>query len=114
MTAPARPTADPSADPADVAAAPAGNPLAPPVPRLMVRRVEAAAALGMSVDTLDRLRDAGKLPASLKVAGRVLYRVADLERWVALGCPDRKTFDALAPESPARPAKPNGRPRPSC
>jgi hypothetical protein len=52
-----------------------------------------------------RLKAAGKTPAPVRLGGRVLYRVVDLRLWVALGCPDCKTFEAY------KAANANGRSR---
>ena len=61
---------------------------------LLLSRRNAAELLDLSVATLDRMQAAGKLPRTLVVNGGVRYRREDLVRWIALGCPDRKTFDA--------------------
>jgi hypothetical protein len=63
---------------------------------LLLNRRKAAALIDVSVATLDRMQAAGKLPRTLSVNGGVRYRRDDLTRWVALGCPDRKTFDAAS------------------
>jgi predicted DNA-binding transcriptional regulator AlpA len=60
----------------------------------MVDAKDAAAMCGISSATWYRHKAAGKTPAPVKLGGRVLYRVEDLTLWVALGCPDRKTFEA--------------------
>ncbi len=52
-----------------------------PVPALAVRRPQAAAALGISVDLFDaEVRD--ELPV-VRVAGVVAYPVAGLQAWIA-------------------------------
>lgn len=61
--------------------------------QLLLTRRNAAELLDLSVATLDRMQAAGKLPRTLVVNGGVRYRREDLVRWIALGCPDRKTFD---------------------
>jgi predicted DNA-binding transcriptional regulator AlpA len=66
---------------------------APVIEPLLVPAPEAARLCGVSEATWFRLKAAGKTPAPVKL-GRVLYRVEDLKLWVALGCPDRKTFEA--------------------
>jgi predicted DNA-binding transcriptional regulator AlpA len=60
---------------------------------LLVPAPEAARLCGISEATWFRLKSAGKTPEPVKLGGRVLYRIEDLKLWVALGCPDRKTFD---------------------
>jgi predicted DNA-binding transcriptional regulator AlpA len=54
------------------------------------------ALAGISRASWDRLSSAAKNPKPLKLGGRTLWRRSDLERWVALGLPDRKTFEELA------------------
>lgn len=53
---------------------------------LLVGRLAAAAMLAIAPRTLDRLRAAGKLPPALAIAGKVVWRVADLTDYVAAGC----------------------------
>lgn len=51
--------------------------------------------LKLSKRQVFRLRSAGLICASVKVGnGAVRWRSSDIERWIALGCPDRKTFEA--------------------
>lgn len=61
---------------------------------LLISREDAAAMLGVAVETFDRQRRAGKTPAPVRIGGRLLFRRADLDAWVAMGCPDRAEFDA--------------------
>jgi len=68
----------------------------PPAGPLLLGRKESAALTGISRASWDRLSSAGKNPMPLKLGGRVLWRRSDLDRWVALGLPDRKTFAAIA------------------
>ncbi|QDT15731.1 hypothetical protein CA12_18230 [Alienimonas californiensis] len=51
-------------------------------------------AAGVSAKLFDRMDAAGKTPAAVWVGGRKLYRTADLAAWVAMGCPDRREFEA--------------------
>jgi predicted DNA-binding transcriptional regulator AlpA len=60
---------------------------------LLVDTEQAAAACGIGRATWFRLKSAGKTPAPVKLAGRVLYRCEDLRLWVSLGCPPRKEFE---------------------
>jgi predicted DNA-binding transcriptional regulator AlpA len=68
-------------------------------PALVVGRLEAARLCGVSPASWDRQTSAGRTPKSLRLGGRVLWRRADLSRWVELGMPDRATFEALTAES---------------
>jgi len=49
--------------------------------RLLVDRLEAAQALGVSPGTIDNLRRSGELP-SVKIGTRRLFDVADLRRFI--------------------------------
>jgi excisionase family DNA binding protein len=49
---------------------------------LAVRPREAAAMLGMSVSSLERLTRAGRIPR-IKDGNKVFYRVATLDEWLA-------------------------------
>lgn len=48
---------------------------------------ETAADLGISVRTLRRLADAGKGPKPIRLGRCLRWRAADIEAWVAAGCP---------------------------
>jgi predicted DNA-binding transcriptional regulator AlpA len=60
---------------------------------LLVDTNQAALRCGISPASWYRLKAAGKTPAPLRLGGRVLYRVEDLQLWVSLGCPPRKEFE---------------------
>jgi predicted DNA-binding transcriptional regulator AlpA len=53
----------------------------PPTVRT-IDREQAAAAIGVSVRTLDTLDATGKGPKALRIGRRRLYRVSDLEAWL--------------------------------
>src|SRR5262249_47453610 len=61
---------------------------------LLMDTDQAAASCAVSPASWYRLKAAGKTPAPVRLGGKVLYRVEDLKLFVALGCPDRKTFEA--------------------
>lgn len=48
----------------------------------------------LSQRTIFRLSAAGKLPRPVRIGGAVRWRLADIELWEKLGCPDRATFEA--------------------
>ena len=78
----------PAPDPAEAA---------PPrlaVPPLLVDTDRAAALCGVSPASWYRLKAAGKTPAPVRLGGKVLYRISDLELWVSFGCPGRREFEA--------------------
>jgi predicted DNA-binding transcriptional regulator AlpA len=37
----------------------------------------------------------GKLPAPLRIGGRVVWRVSEIRAWLDAGAPDRETWAAL-------------------
>jgi len=51
--------------------------------------------LSLSNRQVFRLKSAEKIPAPVRIGGAVRWRQADIERWITLGCPDRKQFEAL-------------------
>ncbi len=63
------------------------------LPRLLVGRSDIPAVLNISTTSWDRRCDAGLTPAAVRIGGRKLWRFTDLEDWVRLGCPDRRTFE---------------------
>jgi predicted DNA-binding transcriptional regulator AlpA len=68
----------------------------PPAVELLLAPAPGAASLcGISEASWYRLKAAGKLPAPVKLGGRVLWRVEELRRWCAEGCPDLRTWQAL-------------------
>lgn len=38
---------------------------------------------------------AGKLPAPIRIGGRVVWRLDEIRAWLAAGAPDRKTWAAM-------------------
>ena len=63
---------------------------------LMVDRKQAAAIAAVSIATWDRMNAGGKTPEPIHLSrGCVRWRLDDLRLWVALGCPDRKSFSQL-------------------
>lgn len=72
---------------------------------LLVDTEQAARAVGISSASWYRLRSGGKTPAPVKLGGRVLYRLADLRSWVAMGCPPRKEFETRRAADQARAAR---------
>jgi len=53
------------------------------------------AKLSLSKRAVFRMRSAGLICASLKVGqGAVRWRQSDIEKWISMGCPSRKEFEA--------------------
>lgn len=64
---------------------------------LMVEVKEFARLIDVSTATLWRMRSAGKLPPDVRLSrGCIRWRRADVERWVALGCPAKQQFLELS------------------
>jgi excisionase family DNA binding protein len=61
---------------------------APAVQLLDVRAV--AAVLAVSVRHVYRLSDAGRMPAPIRLGALVRWRRADLDGWLAAGCPSTR------------------------
>jgi predicted DNA-binding transcriptional regulator AlpA len=57
-------------------------------PSLLLSARMLAKRLAVSVRTLWRLRSSGKLPEPVRLGGAVRWRAADIDAWVAAGCPD--------------------------
>lgn len=61
--------------------------------------VVAAKALAVMLDSSERtIRTwdaAGKLPTPLRIGGRVVWRVSEIESWLEAGAPDRARWAAL-------------------
>ena len=56
-----------------------------------------AALLGRSVASLERDQAAGRVPAPVRLGGSKKWRRAEIEAWVAAGCPPRREWDARRP-----------------
>ena len=81
------------------------TPPAAPAEPLLVPAAESARLCGVSEASWYRLKSAGKVPAPVRLGGRVLWRVEKLRRWCAAGCPDLHTWQAMD--------NAGGRPRPA-
>jgi predicted DNA-binding transcriptional regulator AlpA len=75
----------------------AGRPksLAASVEPLLVPASDAARMCGLSEASWYRLKAAGKVPLPVRLGGRVFWRLDELRRWCAAGCPDLRNWQAL-------------------
>lgn len=71
------------------------DPLADPTGLLLVDARRLAAMLCAGVRTVRTWNTAGKLPAPIRIGGRVLWRVSEIRAWIAAGAPDRETWTAI-------------------
>lgn len=53
-----------------------------------------AKTLSTSVRSIWRYKSSGQLPENVKIAGVIRWRQQDIDQWISMGCPDRKTFEA--------------------
>lgn len=81
------------------------------LPPRLLRTQEAARFLGISIRTLEKHRTYGTGPTYRKVGGRVLYTVADLESWTAIGTRKSTSDKTAGTVFPARPLTPQERGR---
>src|SRR5438105_15014576 len=83
-------------------APPAAEPARPALPPLLLTAGQAAAACNVSPATWHRWAAAGRVPAPLRIGATVRWRRAELEAWTAAGAPDRRTWEALRRDGPAK------------
>ena len=62
-------------------------------PRLLVRKAELAAMLGIGETFLDTLNATGRLPRSMKLGRCRVWNVEVIRRWVDMGMPSREVFE---------------------
>jgi predicted DNA-binding transcriptional regulator AlpA len=62
---------------------------------LLIPDTAAAAIAGVSRAHWHRLRAAGKLPPSVRLGRKVLWRRQEIELWIAASCPDARTWAAM-------------------
>ncbi len=60
----------------------------------MLTAKEAGQICKISKRSWFRLSASGKIPSPVRIGGSVRWRLSDIESWLAMGCPDRKIFDA--------------------
>ena len=62
---------------------------------LLVDAKTAATLCGCSVSFWWQQDSAGRIPSPVRLSHKTMWRRADLDRWVALGCPSRHQYDLL-------------------
>ncbi len=53
----------------------------------LITATELAQMMRVSVRTLWRLLSAGRIPAPIRIGGNARWRVEEIDRWIAEGCP---------------------------
>ena len=66
-----------------------------PISSLLIPDTAAAALCGMSRSHWHTLAAAGKLPESIRLGRKRLWRRREIEEWIAAGCPDGKAWAAM-------------------
>ena len=62
----------------------------------LLRAVDVGQILNLSKRQVFRMKSAGLICSPVKVgAGAIRWRQSDIEKWISLGCPDRRTFEAM-------------------
>lgn len=74
-----------------------------PIPPRFLRTSEAGRFLGLSGRTLEKHRTYGTGPSYRKIGGRVVYAVADLQRWADRGTRSSTSDPGVGHVQPARP-----------
>ena len=64
-----------------------------PLPRLLIRKAELAAMLGVGETFIDGLSATGRLPRSMKLGRCRVWSVEVIRRWVKAGMPSRDIFE---------------------
>jgi predicted DNA-binding transcriptional regulator AlpA len=60
---------------------------------LLVTAKQAAAMCGKSLRTWRTWDSAGRIPRPVRIGRSTLWRIGELQRWVAAGCPRRKDWE---------------------
>ncbi|WP_439623995.1 helix-turn-helix transcriptional regulator [Gemmata sp.] len=63
-------------------------------PALVVDARRLAVMLCAGVRTVRTWDAAGKLPAPVRIGGRVVWRVSEIRAWLDAGAPDRETWES--------------------
>jgi predicted DNA-binding transcriptional regulator AlpA len=71
------------------------QPSLPPVTPEQVPAALISVVAGVGESTWWRLHSAGKVPRPNKLGGKTLWRVQEIRDWIAAGCPDRRTWEAI-------------------
>jgi predicted DNA-binding transcriptional regulator AlpA len=76
---------------------PATDPAVPTTPMapLLIDAKHLAESLSLGLRTVRAMNTTGKLPAPVRLGGRVVWRLAEVTDWVNAGCPDRTTWIAI-------------------
>jgi predicted DNA-binding transcriptional regulator AlpA len=62
---------------------------------LLITAEQLAQMANASTSTIWRWDAGGKLPAAIKIGQIKRWRRDEIEAWIAVGCPDRRSWEAL-------------------
>jgi predicted DNA-binding transcriptional regulator AlpA len=62
---------------------------------LLLRAADAAALCDTSLRTWRTWDVAGKIPQPIRIGRSLRWRASELHAWIAAGCPDRSTWQAM-------------------
>jgi len=62
--------------------------------RFLLKAETLAELLSVSKRTVWRWKSAGKLPKPVTIGASVRWRQEDINQWIALDCPNLRTFEA--------------------
>ena len=65
-------------------------------PRDLISADELARRLAISKRSLWRLRSAGELPQPIRLGGAIRWRLEDITKWIADGCPPPRGRDNVS------------------
>lgn len=83
---------------------------ADPIPRpLLVPAERVAWMLSISKSSLWKLHAVEKIPAPVRLGGRTLWSLVEIEGWVAAGCPSRERWETLRAGAAEKGGKSRGR-----
>ena len=65
----------------------------PPRTKMLLSVKEVCQALDIGRSTLYRLKSSGKVPNPVRIGGSLKWRKAELEDWIAAGCPPMSRWE---------------------
>lgn len=71
---------------------------------LLIDAKALAKLLSCSIRSIWRLKSSGKIPTPVRVGASVRWPTETVREWIAMGCPDRATFEATGHNSQRRAA----------
>lgn len=70
---------------------------------------EVADVLGVSTRHVWKMHSSARLPGPVRIGRSVRWRSSDIDQWIAMGCPNRESFEQAATTNPGTGARPGRR-----